>query len=139
MGAFEGVDSGARAVSTRDDDASGGGSGRTENRVVANAMRSSSRIRARADGDAYAEAEMMMSQRETVTYHAPAAASGHSSRATSECGSRERDSAALTRLFHMGSATTIGGVGRAGRRNWGRGWAGPTAAAARRRRSAREG
>ena len=77
MGAFEGVDSGARAVSTRDDDASGGGSGRTENRVVANAMRSSSRIRARADGDAYAEAEMMMSQRETVTYHAPAAASGH--------------------------------------------------------------
>ncbi len=125
MGAFEGVDSGARAVSTRDDDASGGGSGRTENRVVANAMRSSSRIRARADGDAYAEAEMMMSQRETVTYHAPAAASGHSSRATSECGSRERDSAALTRLFHMGSATTIGGGGTGGEEELGT-WLGGT-------------
>ena len=63
--------------------------------------------------------------RETVTYHAPAAGGGHSSRATSECGSRERDSAALTRLFHgIGDDDRGGGTG--GEEEWGRGWAGRT-------------
>jgi len=110
MGAFELDD----AVPEGDDGARArGGDGRDDGR--SRAMKSvvvdgrSARVRAREDGDAYGDVEM--SQREMVTYHAPAAASGHSSRATSECGSRERDSAALTRLFHMGSATTttVGG------------------------------
>lgn len=105
-------DDGARA---RGDDARDDGRSRAmkNSSAVVVVEGRSARVRAREDGDAYGDVEM--SQREMVTYHAPAAASGHSSRATSECGSRERDSAALTRLFHMGSATTTTvGVGTSG-------------------------